>query len=102
MSISVQTPVKVPLGRSRTEGDGNTLRIARIEQAETYWCWAACGEMIARYFKIENLKQCEIVNRLLRRRNVSINACLLPAAADVGCPPESWPTSIRSVASRAY
>lgn len=35
-----------------------------VRQQQTYWCWAACAEMILNKFSIEK-NQCEIVSRTL-------------------------------------
>src|SRR5687768_13939757 len=45
---------------------GTVLPIDRIEQERTFWCWAACAQMILA-FQGRTLSQCELANIALGR-----------------------------------
>lgn len=59
-----------------------SLPVKRIEQLGRYWCWAACGEMVGRYFE-RPFRQCEIVNRCFS----AATACQKPSSVDVPVAP---------------
>jgi hypothetical protein len=88
MAILNQSTTQISFSGGSREENPPILDINRIQQIGDYWCYAACGQMIATYLKIKNLEQCDIVNTLLRMlaRN-DINACSTPKMADIGCPP---------------
>lgn len=41
-----------------------TLDVTEIDQNKTKWCWAACGEMIGKYYSSSNRDQYDIVKKV--------------------------------------
>jgi hypothetical protein len=60
------------------------LPISRVEQAQSEWCWAACGEMIAKhlYYKVN---QCMFANAYLKGKAFCVDACLSPGKCNYPC-----------------
>ena len=40
------------------------INVPHIEQEQTNWCWAACIEMVLRYYDTSVAQQCELANEL--------------------------------------
>lgn len=56
-----------------------TLGVSEIDQNKTYWCWAACSEMIGKYYNSNSDKdQYDIVKEVSRRKSCDFSAPLLP------------------------
>ena len=53
------------------------LPVPYVQQTQTEWCWAACAEMVARYFGATAVKQCELANVLHHQTG----CCTAPASA---------------------
>lgn len=76
---NIQIPIQPPpLG-------GRSLPVMQIAQEQTQWCWAACAEMVIRYYGTA-VRQCDEAN-FLRQRNdccaaPSSNACNQPCQVD--------------------
>ncbi len=60
---------------STASADSRPLRITRVDQAKSEWCWAACGAMIASYLGLPGITQCKIVNNYLAGSESCIDAC---------------------------
>jgi hypothetical protein len=41
-----------------------TINVPQIKQEQPNWCWAACAEMILRYYDGSSVRQCELANEL--------------------------------------
>jgi hypothetical protein len=41
---------------------GNRLCVPLIPQDQKQWCWAACAEMILKYYKENRIGQCDLAN----------------------------------------
>jgi hypothetical protein len=71
-----------------TAADGSTSRalpIARIDQAESEWCWAACGEMIAKSLGLAGISQCVLANSYLAGTAYCVDACKDSSKCDYAC-----------------
>lgn len=67
-------------------GDAFTqLPIARVQQAESEWCWAACGEMIGKYAGHSDLTQCKLANAYLQGTGFCVDACSQSSKCDAPC-----------------
>lgn len=53
--------VLIPSGWARAECNNVVLNIAPVAQEKTYWCWAADGQMILKYYGT-SVTQCIFVN----------------------------------------
>jgi hypothetical protein len=66
-------------------GGNSVLPIKRIDQAQSEWCWAACGEMIATYLKRPSFTQCMFANGYLARTGYCVDACKDPGTCNSPC-----------------
>jgi hypothetical protein len=77
---------------------GASLPVARRQQEETNWCWAAGAQMVLRFKGQAAVTQCEIVNRALGRTDCCVNGsgvdCNQPMTVDAGGGPEMDITKI--------
>jgi hypothetical protein len=55
------------------------LKIPLVRQKLSLWCWAACAEMVLRYYG-EKVDKCEVANWLLKREN-----CCVPNGINRAC-----------------
>ena len=60
-----------------------TLGVCQIEQEQNLWCWAACAEMVLRYYDICHVRQCDFANWLFQQTH----CCAEPSSAECnrGC-----------------
>ena len=60
-----------------------TLGVCQIEQEQNLWCWAACAEMVLRYYDICHVRQCDFANWLFKQTH----CCAEPSSAECnrGC-----------------
>ena len=60
-----------------------TLGVCQIEQEQNLWCWAACAEMVLRYYDIGHVRQCDFANWLFKQTH----CCTEPSSAECnrGC-----------------
>ncbi len=60
-----------------------TLGVCQIEQEQNLWCWAACAEMVLRYYDICHVRQCDFANWLFKQTH----CCTEPSSAECnrGC-----------------
>jgi hypothetical protein len=63
----------------------NVLPVTRVDQAESEWCWAACGEMIATYLKRPGFTQCVFANGYLAGSGYCLDACRDPDKCNSPC-----------------
>ena len=52
------------------------INVPWIKQEQSNWCWAACTEMILRYYGKSGIQQCELANELFNQSE----CCLNPAS----------------------
>lgn len=60
--ITKKTRQITPQGTSNTAPDGKVLDVPQLRQQTLNWCWAACAEMVLRYFG-RDVGQSEIAAR---------------------------------------
>ena len=60
------------------------LPIVWVGQERHLWCWAACTAMVASYLHQQNIVQCRVVERYLKRQDCC--ACPGPSPCNKGCP----------------
>jgi hypothetical protein len=41
-------------------------------QEETNWCWAACADMVVRYYNIGSVQQCQLANFVFQRTDCCV------------------------------
>ena len=46
---------------------GKIINVPQIAQEQSNWCWAACVEMVLRYYGELAVQQCELANELFCR-----------------------------------
>ena len=79
-------PLKVKRGKSINFQEPllkeKTINVPQIKQEQSNWCWAACAEMVLRYYDDSTVRQCEFANELFNRTECclepSIPACNRP------------------------
>ena len=47
---------------------GKELNVPLIAQEQNKWCWAACTEMVSRYYGNDKVYQCEMANLLFGKK----------------------------------
>ena len=60
------------------------INVPQIKQEQSNWCWAACTEMVLRYYEDSAVRQCEFANKLFNRTE----CCLEPSSPDCNRPCE--------------
>lgn len=60
------------------------INVPQIEQEQPNWCWAACFEMVLRYYNESNIRQCEFANELFDRSE----CCSTPSSSNCNKPCE--------------
>lgn len=58
------------------------IDVPQITQEQTNWCWAACVEMVLRYYGTSAARQCELANELFGRSD----CCSEPSSPDCNKP----------------
>lgn len=65
MPIGVKTGK--PINFSEPIPTAKIIDVPQIAQEQTNWCWAACIEMVLRYYGTSAARQCELANELFSR-----------------------------------
>ena len=73
-SISFEEPIP----------NGKIINVPQIAQEQSNWCWAACVEMVLRYYGELAVQQCELANELFSRSE----CCSEPSSPDCNKPCE--------------
>lgn len=60
------------------------INVPHIKQEQSNWCWAACAEMIFRYYGVSPTRQCDFANELFDRTE----CCLDPSGLNCNQPCE--------------
>lgn len=73
-------PLKVKRGKSinfqKPLPNEKIINVPQIKQEQSNWCWAACAEMVLRYYDGSAVRQCEFANELFDRTE----CCLEPSS----------------------
>lgn len=78
-------PVHISKIGSATAADAHSLGIARVRQEKSQWCWAACGEMLARHVLKTHIAQCDFVNTYTGGKGLCQDACQGIGNCNVPC-----------------
>lgn len=65
MPIGIKTGK--PINFSEPIPTAKIIDVPQIAQEQTNWCWAACIEMVLRYYGMSAARQCELANELFSR-----------------------------------
>ena len=81
-------PLKVKRGKSinfrEPPPKEKIIDVPRIKQEQPNWCWAACAEMVLRYYDRPAIRQCDFANELFDRTE----CCAEPSSPDCDRPCE--------------
>ena len=79
-------PLRVKKGKSINFQESllneKIINVPQIKQEQSNWCWAACAEMILRYYDGSVIRQCEFANELFGETL----CCLMPSSPDCNRP----------------
>ena len=79
-------PLKVKTGKSINFQEPflneKVINVPQIKQEQSNWCWAACAEMVFRYYDGAAARQCEFANELFGRTE----CCSKPSSPDCNKP----------------
>ena len=68
-------PLRVKEGKSinfrEPSPNEKIINVPQIIQEQSNWCWAACVEMVIRYYNEPATQQCEFANELFKGLNVA-------------------------------
>jgi hypothetical protein len=85
------------------EAEGCRIPLSHISQCKDNWCWAACVDMVLKYFKISIDSQCTIAQKGLAidYPNLPVNCCAGGSSADL-CDQPLKTRSITQLWTEAY
>lgn len=82
-------PLRVKEGKSinfrEPSPNEKIINVPQIIQEQSNWCWAACAEMVIRYYNEPGTQQCEFANELFNRTE----CCSVPSSPNRNRPCET-------------
>ena len=92
LRLTKGTPIKISKLKPRAD---TILPVPQIYQQQSNWCWAACTEMLCRFFGITNWNQCHFAQVLF-----GADCCGAPSSAV--CNQPNWPENAFALVSILY
>jgi Papain-like cysteine protease AvrRpt2 len=77
LTVPLRTQNTIPIPITPPQ-DGRLIPVPRLKQCQTEWCWAACAQMVLRYYGDANIKQCDIAHKAFPQ----IGCCNAPATCN--------------------